>query len=168
MPMESVHVSATGRGTWIRVSRRISGQWWRIFLRLRGARIWVRWRHSMRCLWMMWTPNRWQCNPKSFLEHILTQSWLTTLDVQYRFDDKVKDDAHGVFTPEMLKLPPATWIATFVEGVTDKSTGLPLFSELVWFTYKVSGVMCSVSPYGFTLSWGIVWMTHYVIYYRGT
>jgi hypothetical protein len=49
----------------------------------------------------------------------------TTLDVQYRFDDEVKDDAHGAFTPEMLKLPQATWIATFVEGVTDKSTGLP-------------------------------------------
>jgi hypothetical protein len=41
------------------------------------------------------------------------------LDVQYRFDDEVKDDAHGAFTPEMLKLPQATWIATFVEGVTD-------------------------------------------------
>jgi hypothetical protein len=67
------------------------------------------------------------------------------LDVQYRFDDEVKDDAHGSFTPEMLKLPQATWITTFVEGVTDKSTGLPLFSELVWFTYKVSGVMCSAS-----------------------
>ena len=45
----------------------------------------------------------------------------------------------------MLKLPQATWIATFVEGVTDKSTGLPLFSELAWFVYKVSGVMCSAS-----------------------
>ena len=45
----------------------------------------------------------------------------------------------------MLKLPQATWIATFVEGVTDKSTGLPLFSELAWFAYKVSGVMCSAS-----------------------
>jgi hypothetical protein len=63
------------------------------------------------------------------------------LDVQYRFDDEVKDDAHGAFTPEMLKLPQATWMATFLEGVTDKSTGLPLFR---------------------------VWMTHYVIYYRGT
>jgi hypothetical protein len=36
----------------------------------------------------------------------------------------------------MLKLPQATWISTFLEGVTDKSTGLPLFSELVWFEYK--------------------------------
>jgi hypothetical protein len=45
------------------------------------------------------------------------------LDVQYRFDDEVKDDVHGVLTPEMLKLPQTTWIATvtFVEGVTDKS-----------------------------------------------
>jgi hypothetical protein len=30
------------------------------------------------------------------------------LDVQYRFDDEVKDDTHGAFTPEMLKLPQAT------------------------------------------------------------
>jgi hypothetical protein len=67
------------------------------------------------------------------------------LGVQYRFDDEVKDDAHGAFTPEMLKLPQATWIELFLEGVTDKSTGLPLFSELVWFAYKVSGVICSAS-----------------------
>jgi hypothetical protein len=45
----------------------------------------------------------------------------------------------------MLKLPQATWIPTFLEGVTGKSTGLPLFSELVCFAYKVSGVMCSAS-----------------------
>ena len=45
----------------------------------------------------------------------------------------------------MLKLPQATWIATFVEGVTDKSTGLPLFSDLAWFAYKVSGVIYSSS-----------------------
>ena len=67
------------------------------------------------------------------------------MHVQYRFDDEVKDDAHGAFTPEMLKLPQATWIATFLEGVTDKTTGLPLYSELGWFAYKVSGVMCSAS-----------------------
>ena len=31
-------------------------------------------------------------------------------------------------------------------SVTDKSTGLPLFSDLVWFAYKVSqGVMYSAS-----------------------
>ena len=36
-------------------------------------------------------------------------------------------------------------VETFLEGVTDKSTGLPIFKELVWFAYKVSGVMCSVS-----------------------
>ena len=70
----------------------------------------------------------------------LCQTQLITLCVQYRFDDE-----DGAFTPEMLKLPQATWIVTFVEGVTDKRTGLPLFSELVWFAYKVSGVMCSVS-----------------------
>jgi hypothetical protein len=57
----------------------------------------------------------------------------------------VKDDSHGAFTPEMMKLPQATWIETFVEGVTDKYTGLSIFKELVWFTYKVSGVMWSVS-----------------------
>jgi len=28
---------------------------------------------------------------------------------------------------------------------TDKSTGLPIFKELVWFVYKISGVMCSAS-----------------------
>ena len=47
----------------------------------------------------------------------------------------------------MLKIPQATWIATFLEGVIEKSTGLPLFSELVWFAYKVSGVMCSASAF---------------------
>jgi hypothetical protein len=69
------------------------------------------------------------------------------LSVQYRFDDEVKDDALGAFTPEMLKLPQATWIETCREGVTDpvESTGLPLFKELAWFAYKVSGVMCSAS-----------------------
>ncbi len=44
---------------------------------------------------------------------------------QYRFDDEFKDDVHGDFTPEMLRLPQATWIGTFVEGVTDKSTDYP-------------------------------------------
>jgi hypothetical protein len=57
----------------------------------------------------------------------------------------VKDNAHGAFTPEMMKLAQATWIETFVEGVTDKSTGLPIFKEIVWFAYKVSGVMYSAS-----------------------
>ena len=57
----------------------------------------------------------------------------------------MKDDAHGAFNPEMMKLPQATWIETFLEGVTDKSTGLPIFKEFVWFAYKVSGVMCSAS-----------------------
>jgi hypothetical protein len=45
----------------------------------------------------------------------------------------------------MMKFPQATWIETFVEGVTDKSTGLPIFKELVSFEYKVSGVMYSAS-----------------------
>ena len=118
------------------------------FLRLWGERIWARWRHStssVRFLWILLSPSRWQCNPLSLLVHILTQSWPTTLGVQYPFDDEVKNDVHGVFTPEMINLPQATWITTFVEGVTDKSTGLPLFSEIAWLWYKVSGVMCSVS-----------------------
>ncbi len=42
-----------------------------------------------------------------------------TLRVHHRFDDEVKDDAHGAFNPEMMKLPQATWIETFLEGVTD-------------------------------------------------
>jgi hypothetical protein len=32
-----------------------------------------------------------------------------------------------------LNIPQATWIETLLEGVTDKSTGLPLFSEIAWF-----------------------------------
>ncbi len=57
----------------------------------------------------------------------------------------MKNNAHGAFTPEMMKLPQATWIETFLEGVTDKSTGLSIFKELAWFAYKVSGVMYSES-----------------------
>jgi hypothetical protein len=57
----------------------------------------------------------------------------------------VKGNAHGAFTPEMMKIPQETWIETFLEGVADKSTGLSIFKELAWFAYKVSGVMCSVS-----------------------
>jgi hypothetical protein len=45
----------------------------------------------------------------------------------------------------MMKLPQPTWVETFLEGVTDKSTGLSIFKELAWFTYKFSGVMCSAS-----------------------
>jgi len=49
--------------------------------------------------------------------------------------------------PEMMKLPQMTqWIETFLEGDTDEHTGLPIFKELVWFEYKVSGVMYSTSP----------------------
>jgi hypothetical protein len=94
----------------------------------------------------------------------------------------------------MLKLPEATLNATFLQCVTDKCTGLPLFSELVCFVYVVSGVMYSGSVC--EKCWSIegwihsqrrnrldqklveklvrtyrklvrVWMTHYVIYYRG-
>ena len=102
----------------------------------------------------------------TLLCHITIHSLGTTLHVQYRFDDEVKDDAHGAFTPEMLKPPQATWISTFVEGVTDKSTGLPLFSELAWFAYNGtrSLVSCAhrlcvstagLSRDGFTLKGGI-------------
>jgi hypothetical protein len=50
----------------------------------------------------------------------------------------------------------ATWIETFLEGVTDKYTGQPIFKELVWFVYKVSGVMSSDSACDhFTLKGGI-------------
>ncbi len=75
----------------------------------------------------------------------------------------VKDDTHGAFTTEMLKLPQATWIATFFEGVTDKSTGLPLFSEFVCSRTR-SLVSCSqclcvitagLSSDGFTLKGGM-------------
>jgi hypothetical protein len=52
------------------------------------------------------------------------------LCVYHRFDDEVKDDAHGAFTPEMMKLLQATWIKKFVDGVTDKSTGLPYSRSL--------------------------------------
>jgi hypothetical protein len=47
------------------------------------------------------------------------------LSAQYRFDDEVNDNVHGVFTPEMLKLPQATSIETFLEGVTDQITDHP-------------------------------------------
>ena len=52
----------------------------------------------------------------------------------------MKDDAHGAYTPEMMKLSQATWIETFPEGVTDKSTGLLIFKVFTWFVYKVSGL----------------------------
>ena len=135
----------------------------------------------------------------------LCQTQLITLCVQYRFDDEVKDDAHGAFTPEMMKRPQskinllAIWIETFLEGVTDKSTGLTIFKELPWFF--VQGlwcpVMCSASACEHCWSiegWihskrknkvhqklveklvrahtnlvlGRVWMTSFIIYYRGT
>jgi hypothetical protein len=64
--------------------------------------------HSLSCF----------CNEQTILSegdgHCRTQ--LITLCVQYRFDDEMKDDDHGAFTPEMMKLAQATWIETFVEG----------------------------------------------------
>ncbi len=44
----------------------------------------------------------------------------------------------------MMKLPPATWIETFLESFTDKSTGLSIFQGAC-LVHKVSGVMCSAS-----------------------
>ena len=46
----------------------------------------------------------------------------------------MKDNAHGALSK----------LLTFLEGVTDKSTGLTIFKELARET-KVSGVMCSAS-----------------------
>ncbi len=48
----------------------------------------------------------------------------------YRFDDEVKDDVHGTFTPEMVKLPQGTSIETFLEGVTDQTTDYPYSRRL--------------------------------------
>ena len=75
----------------------------------------------------------------------------------------MKDDGHGTFTPEMMKIPQATWIETFVEGVTDKSTGLSIFKELAGLCTR-SLVSCAqylhvstvgLSRDGFTLKGGI-------------
>jgi hypothetical protein len=45
-------------------------------------RISSRWRHSMRCLWVLWVPDRWQCNPKSSYTyrhtHTDVHSWYTS------------------------------------------------------------------------------------------
>ncbi len=59
---------------------------------------------------------------------------LNKMKAQYEmFMDAVGSKKHGDFTPAILKLPQATWIGTFVEDVTDKSTGQPLFPEcLLW------------------------------------
>jgi hypothetical protein len=99
----------------------------------------------------------------------LCQTQLITLCVQYRFDDEVKDDAHGAFTPEMMKFPQATLIETLLESVTDKITGLSIFKELPLFEYKVSGVMYSESVCEHC--WSIEGWIHSKrrnIYYRGT
>ena len=65
----------------------------------------------------------------------LCQTQLITLRVHHRFDDEVKDDAHGAFTPEMMKLPQATWIETFLEGVTDKSSFCPTKASVLSVTF---------------------------------
>jgi hypothetical protein len=46
----------------------------------------------------------------------ICQTQLITWCAQHRFDDEVKDDAHGAFTPEMKELPQTTWTQTFLEG----------------------------------------------------
>ena len=40
----------------------------------------------------------------------------------------MKEGAHGAFIPGRMKLPQATWIEAFLEGVTDKSTELTMRS----------------------------------------
>ena len=83
--------------------------------------------------------------------------------MKYRFDDEVKDNAHGAFTPEMMKLPQATWIETFLEGVTDKSTGLPhsrslpgsRTRSLVSCAQRLHVSTVGLSRDGFTLKGGI-------------
>jgi hypothetical protein len=68
----------------------------------------------------------------------------TTLSHRQTFTRKiipVTDKSPDQENMTRVNLPQTTWIETFLEGVTDKSTGLPLFSELAWFVYKVSGVM---------------------------
>ncbi len=74
----------------------------------------------------------------------LCQTQLITWGTQHRFDDEVKDAVHGDFTPEMMKLPSSIWIETFSKVLPTKELDNQS-SRLVKFTYKVSGVMCSVS-----------------------
>ncbi len=73
----------------------------------------------------------------------------------------MKDDVHGVFTPEMIKLPQTIWIETFVDVVTDKNTGLPeIWSgsctrSLVSCAQRLHVSTVSLSRDGFTLKGGI-------------
>jgi hypothetical protein len=98
----------------------------------------------------------------------LCQTQLMTLCVQYRFDDEVKEDAHGAFTPEMMKLPQETWIETFVEGVTDKAPDCP-YSRILSRSRTRSLVSCTQRLYvstvglsrdGFTRKGGISSITN--------
>ena len=57
----------------------------------------------------------------------------------------MKDNTHGAFTPEMMKIPQATWIETFLEGVTDKNTGLPIFKEFFLGNAIDSGMGLSIT-----------------------
>ncbi len=69
----------------------------------------------------------------------------------------------------MMKLPQATWIETFVEDVTDKITGLPILKELAWFVNTVhQKILEKLVRTHTNLVLGRVWMTTFIIYYRGT
>jgi hypothetical protein len=80
----------------------------------------------MPCLWMLWAQSRCVCK---YLHHIRLRITLsiTTDNIvcTTSLDDEMKEGAHGAFTSEMMKLPQATRIETFLEGITDKSTGQP-------------------------------------------
>ena len=117
--------------------------WCRIFLRVLGSRISTRWRPSVTCLWMMSKQMCVSVSPWHEITHYFVNFQQLTWCVQYRFDHEMKEVVHGDLTLEMMKVPQGTWIETFLGGVTDKLTGLPIFKELVWFPYKVSGVMYS-------------------------
>ena len=103
--------------------------------------------------------------------------------VQYRFDDEVKDDAHGAFTPEMMKLPQETWIETFVEAhdtrdlVHEPDTSASVcehcWSIEGWIHSKRRNkvhqkVVEKLVRAHTNLVLGRVWMTPFIIYYRGT
>jgi hypothetical protein len=74
---------------------------------------------SMRCLWMMWDPDRWQCNPQSsytyWHSHTDTHSWNTTW--------RNRDRQHWVYcivlmsrsrTTLMVLSPPKCWNFLFL------------------------------------------------------
>ena len=69
-------------------------------------------------------PIKLQTRKVSLLSHI------STLSEQNRFDDEVKEEVR--FLPRHYEVS-SIFIETFLEGVTEKSTILPIFKDLVWF-----------------------------------